>query len=59
MKPIKCHVCEPYYDCIRITYHDSIRKALKYCKEHGLSRQCIWIKDGSVEKMVFGNSICF
>ena len=59
MKAVKCEVHEPYLDYIRITYHNSIRKALKYCKENGLSRQCIWVKDGSIYKTVFGDGICF
>ena len=36
MKPIKCEVHEPYMDCIKITYHASIRKAMKYCKANGI-----------------------
>lgn len=41
MKPIKCEVHEPYMDCIKITYHASIRKAMKYCKANGISYKCI------------------
>lgn len=59
MKSIKCEVHDARDDYVKITYHVSIREALKYCKEHRISRQCIWIKDGSVYKMVFGNGICF
>lgn len=41
MKPIKCEVHEPYMDCIKITYHSSIRKAMKYCKANGISYKYI------------------
>jgi hypothetical protein len=57
MKAIQCEIHEPYMDAIRISYHQSIRKALKYCKRNGLSRQTIYVKDGSVLKAVFGNGM--
>lgn len=41
MKPIKCEVHEPCVGGIKVTYHTSIRKAMKYCKENGLSYNCI------------------
>ena len=59
MKAIKCEMHEPYEDYVKITYYNSIRKALKYCKANNISRRCIWIKYGEVYKMVFGNGICF
>lgn len=50
MKPIKCEVWEPYMDCVRITYHSSIRKAIKYCRRNGLScDDYIYIKDGNMK----------
>ena len=57
MKAIKCETHEPYRDGIRIVYHMSIRRALKYCKDNGFSRQIIYVKDGNVLRAVFGNGI--
>lgn len=49
MKPIKCEVWEPYDDCIKVTYYNSIRKAIKYCRNNGLSSDdYIYIKDGNM-----------
>lgn len=45
MKPIKCEVHEPCIGCVKITYHKSIRKAMKYCKTNGLSYNCILPQD--------------
>ena len=42
MKPIKCEVHEPYMDCIAISYHKSIRKAMEYCKANGIPYKYIW-----------------
>ena len=57
MKPIKCEVHWSYLDWVQVTYYSSIRKALKYCKRNGISRQCIYVRDGSVLRAVFGNGI--
>lgn len=57
MKPIKCEVHEPCAGGIKVTYYKSIRRALKYCKDNGISRQLIYVRDGSVLNMVFGNGI--
>jgi hypothetical protein len=42
MKPIKCEVHEPCVGGIKITYHKSIRKAIKYCKANGIAYKYIW-----------------
>lgn len=55
MKPIKCEVHEPCVGGVKVTYHKSIRKAMKYCKTNGLSRRYIYVRDGSILNMVFGN----
>lgn len=55
MKPIKCEVHEPCVGGVKITYHKSIRKALKYCKANGISRRHIYVVDGCVANAVFGS----
>ena len=55
MKPIKCEVHEPCVGGIKVTYYASIRKAMKYCKVNGISCRCIYVRDGSILNMVFGN----
>lgn len=57
MKAIKCETHESFGDGIRIVYHTSIRRALKYCKNNGFSRQIIYIKDGNILRAVFGKGI--
>ena len=57
MKPIKCEIHEPYNGYIKITYYKSIRAALRYCKQNGLSRSHIYTKDGNVCNAVFGNGM--
>lgn len=42
MKPIKCEVHEPCVGGFAITYHKSIRKAMKYCKANGIAYKYIW-----------------
>ena len=42
MKAIKCEVHEPCVGGIKITYHNSIRKAMKYCKANGIAYKYIW-----------------
>ena len=38
MNAIECEVHEPYNtETIKVTYHRSIRAALRYCKENGVS----------------------
>lgn len=55
MKPIKCEVHEPCVGGTKTTCHASIRKALKYCKLNGISRQLIYVRDGCVITPVFGS----
>lgn len=58
MKAIKCEVHEPHgANSIKITCHRSIRAALRYCKQNGISRRCIFTKNGSICNMVFGNGM--
>ena len=42
MKPVKCEIHEPCMDCIKITYHKSIRKGRKYCKVNGIPYKYIY-----------------
>lgn len=42
MKPIKCEVREPIVGGSKVTYHKSIRKAMKYCKANGIAYKYIW-----------------
>lgn len=42
MKPIKCEVHEHCVGGIKITYHKSISKAMKYCKANGIPYRHIW-----------------
>ena len=54
MKPIKCEVWEIYDDCTKITYYNSIRKAIKYCRSNGLScDNCIHINYGDIRGIVY------
>lgn len=41
-KAIKCETRAPCDGYVVITYHKSIRKAKKYCKENNIPYQYIW-----------------
>ena len=46
MKAVPCMVHQVFDECwISVTYHESIRKALKYCKQKGIPTNQIYRSD--------------
>lgn len=57
MNPIKCEVHEPADGGgTKITYHMSIRAAVRYCKKHNVSGY-IFTKNNRVYKVNFYNDL--